>query len=695
MKKRKFIPLIGISCLLVSCGINLNFLHNSESNDQPSTQEKEEEKKEENTSEELNKAKSEASSLIDSINIEDYTGQEKEDIQYLINGLNNLVNNATSAEQIYAAMNSIQEYLDNAKTKADYEREAEEQKQKDFTERKQELLKKASLERPNRFRKYEQDAIKAVGNALVGQIEAATTIEELNEISFDEFDSLVSNSITNAECTVKEWYYFHENSKWSLVNEHAANWPYQTSTFCTNGLGADDVAYQITSNKFHGELEVLLKCKNTVNSSENFGFLIGNMNPTGTGFDGYLVNYAYTTSHQYLQIWQFINANGMENATVYQYIGGWEYEKSYSTKLNQDEIRVFYDGEYIKLYREAEYQEKGELAQSCVVSLEYNNRYAVDPETNEYSIGFFNWDGANLNAPRILEIKELITEQTINSKDMLLSCAQHEIDEIDLSVYDSEDQQAITQKANELLAYIQTNNVYNDSFNKIIEFQNYVGTTKTAEQKELESHEEISVQILDNIYSGDTTKYTPSNWDLVNEHALAWNHTQGTHVVTTDGLAGYCMDAAVHTDFTVKFKVTGTQASNPYNASMPDSAIIIGGNISGNYFTGVEVVLSQNWGFQLYNSMAGANHDPACYADQFMGGIDRNSESSIYRLIVKNGILKVFLVNETTGKETQLSGVTSSFTNTSEWNLGTLSGHFGIMDWGGVTTYEILEYRDL
>ena len=55
----------------------------------------------------------------------------------------------------------------------------------------------------------------------------------------------------------------------------------------------------------------------------------------------------------------------------------------------------------------------------------------------------------------------------------------------------------------------------------------------------------------------------------------------------------------------------------------------------------------------------------------------------------------MFLINESNGKETQLSGVTSNFASTSQWNLGALSGHFGIIDWGGVTTYEILEFRDL
>ena len=682
MKKKNFIAILALSTLLFGCA--------QETPVETTTNVSSEASQSINA---LGKAKEDANELLGSINIEDYINEEREEVAYLIAGLTALIEDATSPEQLYAAISSIQEYLENAKTKAEYEAEAAAKAEADFLQRKQDLLKKASLEKPNRFRKQEQDTIKAIGEGLKTQIEAATTMDELNAISFNAFDAAVASSPTNAELMVKEWYYFHENSKWDLVNQHAANWPYEKSTFRTNGLGVDDVAYQITSNKYHGNLEVLLSCNNTVNASENFGFLIGNMNPTGNGFDGYLINYAYTTDHQYLQIWQFINANAPEAATVYQYIGGWEYEKSYNTKLNQDDIRFFYDGEYITLYRDEEYQRKGELANCCTVSLAYNNRYSLEPDS-DYSVGFFNWDGANLAAPRILEIKEFITEQPVDSKDSLSLFATQALSNVDMSLYDEPEQQAITNKANELLAFIQTSIDYDASFNKIVEFKDFVANTKTSEQKEMDSHPDISTAILDNIYSGDPTKYTASNWDLVNEHALAWNHAPGSHVVTTDNLAGFCMDAAVHTNFTVVFKVTGTQAINPYNAAWPDSALIIGGNVSGNYFTGYEVVLSQSWGFQLYDSMTGTNRDPGCFPDQFKGGFDTNSEGVTYRLTVRDGILKVYLVSAN-GSQTQISGVNSSFANVTEWNVGNLSGHFGIMDWGGVTTYEILEFRDL
>lgn len=683
MKKRNFAAVLALSTLLFGCASESTPISTPISSipaQSVST---------------LDQAKEEATKLLQSINIEDYIDTEREEVAYLITGLTELIDKATTPEQLNEAIRSINEYLDNAKTKADYEAEAAAKAEADFLQRKQDLLKKASLEKPNRFRKQEQNTIKAIGNGLIAQIEQATTLEELDAISFDAFDAAVANSPTNAELMVKEWYYFHENSKWDLVNQHAANWPYEKSTFKTNGLGGDDIAYQITSNKYHGGLEVLLSCNNTVDASQNFGFLIGNMNPTGNGFDGYLINYDYNSAHQYLQVWQFINANAPEAATVYQYIGGWEYEKSYSTKLNQDDIRVIYDGEHITFYRDEEYQQKGELALNCIVSLEYNGRYSLEPG-GDYSVGFFNWDGTNLTSPRILEIKEFITEEIIDSKDTLTLFASRSIQGVNMSLYDAEEQQAITNKGNELLQFIQTSTSYDASFNKIGEFETFVASTKTSEQKEMESHPDISTAILDNIYSGDPSRYTPSNWDLVNEHALAWNHEAGSHTVVTDGLAGFCMDAAVHTDFTVKFKVTGTQATNPYSQTMPHSAIIIGGNVSGNYFTGYELVLSQTWGFQIYDSMAGANHDPACYPDQFRGGYEAvNSEGVIYRIIVRNGIMKAYIVDATTGGETQLNGVNGSFASVTEWNVGNLSGHFGIMDWEGASTYEILEFRDL
>ena len=647
----------------------------------------------------LEEAKRSANEFIASINLNDYIGDERDDLEYLINGLQNLISTATFPDQIYDAIKSIQDYLATVKTKAQHEQEAEEERIRVLNEAKEALLKEVSVERENRFRKEELDVIKAAGNSLKDAINQATTIEELNAISLTEFRNLVASSKTNAEYTMEEWFNYPLDSKWPLVNEHAANWVYENSTFKTKGLGANDVAYMISEGTFNGGFSAVLRCHNTVNASSNFGFLIGNMNSVGTGFDGYLVNYDYNTDHQYLQVWYFDNANGMEAANVYQYIGGWVYQDTFSTKLNQDDIRVIYDGESIKLINNDEYLQKGDLAYTCNVPLEYNGHYSLNPGS-DYSIGFFNWDGTNLNSPRILELKEFETENLVVGKEKATYLANKAMGKYDLSIYEDEEKALINDKFDELTA-LTVSGTYAQIMAKIEEVKTYIKALKTHEEKEAERHPDISTQILDNIYSGDPTKYTPSNWALVDQHALAWNHVQGSHSVVTDGLAGYCMDAANHTNFTLVFKVTGVHNGNPYGGS-PSKGLILGGSPSGDYFNGIFVSLSNDWGLQFYRFDENPQGGFGCNVNKFLGGIAMNMEGVTMRFNYVDGNMTIYLVNND-GTETRLSGVVGTYaTGTAVdgknvWdNLNIPTGHFGLFDWGGSsTTFEILEYKDL
>ncbi len=683
MKKKNIFILLAMCGLLLGCAPKQNASSNPSDSD---TQQSEKT--------ELEKAKEDAQALIDSINLDNYIGEEKADLQTLIAGLTELMNNTDSAEEIYAAIKSIREYIAFAKTKADHEAEEEAERQKALAEEKERLLKLVDVERPNRFRKEELDAIKAAGDALKGNIQSATTMEELQAVSFTEFNNLLNNSKTNAQYTMEEWFNYPLTSEWPLVNEHTANWLCEDATFKTKGLGGDDVGYMVSSGTFSGDLSFVLRSHNTANASNNFGFLIGNMNPVGTGFDGYLVNYDYNTDHQYLQVWYFDNANAIEAANVYQYIGGWVYNNQYSTTLTQDDIRVIYDGEYISFINNNDYLAKGDLAYTLTVDLQLNGQYATDPN-GSYSIGFFNWDGTNLTSPRTLELKEFVTEETIVGKERATFYAEQVIGAVDLTNYASTELAAINAEIASFRELCQAG-TYTQIMNHIPEFKAFVAAQRTKGQV-------AASAILDNIYSNDPTKYTPSNWDLVNEHGLGWSHTAGSNTVVTDGLDGYCMDAAVHTNYTIVFRVTGVHAGNnqgnPYNAAWPGSAIIIGGSVdttTGNYFKGYYISVSASWGFQIYDAMAGTNKDLGCYADQFRGGFDcGTAEGKIFRLTINNGSMIVHMVNPATGAETRMSGVTGSFANTDTWS-NIPSGHIGILDWDQTaSTYEILEYRDL
>lgn len=645
--------------------------------------------------ERLAQAKEDAQAYLATVDPNLYEGEELAHINGLISEINSLLTSATSASQINSKVQELKDYLATAKTSAEYEAE----RQAALAQRKEQRLAEIAFARPNQFRSEEKDALVTAQTAFTTAVNAAQTIEEVNAVSLNDFNAAKAAK-TNAQYMLDEMFNYRDPSGWLLVNQHAANYTHTVggNNINSDNNGFDGVGYLMSPVKYQGDFELSMKLSTNSVATSTVGLLFGNYHDktTGDGIDGYLINYDIASDHQYVQIWYMQNAYQSYGDSVLQYIGGWIYNNEHpGTTLGERFIRVKYSGTNLRIMDDEEYLAYGEENTIAIdVPLALNNNYSINPESKSYSFGFLNWDGNGLEGVRGVIVNELTTANVTNSRQAAKDIAIREKAKLDLNLYEENEQNQFNAKIAEFEA-LYDNGTYAQIMAKVDEFINLMNTLKTHEQLENERHPDISVQLLDNIYSGDPTKYTPSNWDLVDEHALAWSHTQGTHTVTTDGLAGYCMDAAVHTDFTAVIKVTGTQATNPYSASWPDSAFIFGANTSGSYFTGIEVVLSQDWGFQLYDSMSGANSDPGCFADQFKGGFDTNSEGVIYRLTFISGILKVYVVNPTTGEETQMAGVDAGFADVTQWNLGSRSGHFGIMDWGGATTYELVEFKDL
>ena len=700
MKKvRRIVPLVLVSLLASSCGLNSEPAPQSTSQEEVSTTTSVEETSSITPEEQaLKDAQDRAREFIASVNIDDYIGDERVELETLLANLNTLIDQATSAEQIDAAVESIKEYLKTAKTKADYEAEEEAERVRQLEEKRAQLLNKVSIERQNRFRAEELAVLQEKAEGLKTQINAATTMDELNAISFEEFDGLLESLPSNADYVVDELFNYPAVAGWPLVNEHANNWVHPSrGTFVTSGNGVADVGYKITNEKFSGNLSGVLKFNSTSDTIANVGFLIGNLSKTGTGFDGYLINYNFAPDHQYLQIFHFVNANAIEAATKYEYVGGWVYQDSFPTKLNQDDIKFVYDGENISLYNNSQYLANPESAACVKVPLIHGGAYAIDPE-GEYSVGFFRWDGEGLNEKCGITLKEFETEETISSKS-LLAFNWGEIKKgVDLTLYEEEEQQLINSTFDSVNAVVNATEFNYQTVNEaILNAKGYIASLKTHEQKEQERHPDVAATILDNMYSGDTEKYTPSNWDLVNEHALAWTHEKGSNTVVTDGLAGYVMDKQEHKDFTLVVKVDGVYNGNPFNASVPYTGLLLGAHTKGNYFTGILISFSNSWGFQIYRYTGEDSHgeeDIGCYADRFLGGFDTNTEGVTYRLTVKSGVLSVFKI-DANGVETPQGGVNGAFQDVSSWDIQVPEGNFGIYNWGVKSTYTISEYRDL
>ncbi len=562
---------------------------------------------------------------------------------------------------------------------------------KAIEEKRVELLGQLDYPREE-YRSDEIAAIDAAIQTVRAQImDENATLAELEAISFAPFEAALANAKTNAALMVEEAYKYRHPSEWPLVNDHAANYIPTPSTFKTGGIGGDDVGYITSPYLYQGGFEAVIRCNNTATVAKDFGIIIGNDSPSGDGLDGYMVAWNYNVGdHMYLQVFKLVNGYA-SGAGTFNYIGGWVYDRG-SLDLRNDDIRVIYDGENISLMNNDDYLNGVDY--KIIVNLN-NDGYSLAPNST-YRFTYANWDGSSANS---LEIKKLITQATVDSNNVACQIADENIARYDSTLYESDEQAVFTAKIGEIDA-LRAEGTYAAIMAKVDEFIELLNTLKTHEQKEIERHQDISVQILDNIYSGDPTKYTASNWDAVNDHGLGWSHVAGTHVVTTDGLDGYVMDAATHTNYTFVFKATHVHASNPYNASWPGAAIIIGGSVdstTGNYFKGIYLSLSVTYGLQLYDAMAGANNDLGCYGDQFRGGVGSvNAEGLTVRVTVNNGSVTMYQVDPVSGTETRLSGDSQTFTPTDTWNINVPAGHFGILDWDlTASTYEILEFKDL
>ena len=650
----------------------------------------------------LAQAKSDAQTYLASCDPALYEGDELTAINALITEINGLLETATTPEQISGKVQELQTYLATAKTKAEYE--ADRAAAKALADRKAERIKEVEIARPNQYRSEELAAIQEEQEDFIDEINLAESIEEVNAVSRQTFDSVKAAAKTNAAYMLDEMFTYRDPSAWALVNDHAKNYTHVAGSNAISvpaGLqDIDGVGYLMSPVKYQGDFELSMRLQTDGETISTIGLLFGNYHDraTGDGIDGYLINYDVAEDHQFVQIWYLYNAyySYGEDISVCQYIGGWVYQDNQPEgKLAERNIRVKYDGYNLHIMDEAEYLEFGEDSTiKITVPLALNNAYSIDPTAKSYSFGLLNWGGNGMTNLRGVYVDELTTASTTNSNLAARQVAANQIGQVNLDLYEDAEKQQLQTKIGEIQALYEEG-TYAAIMAKVDEFKALVGTLKTHEQLENERHPDISVEMLDGIYSGDPTKYTPSNWDLVNDHGLGtWTHEQGSHTVVTNGDAGYIMDAAIHTNFTVVFKVTGTQETNPYaQTNIPESGLLFGGNVNGDYYTGYQIVLSQSYGFQLHEATT-----EYCIAHPilFRGGYNiATAEGVTFRVTVNNGYLKLFLVDPTTGAETQLTGDGADFAPTSEWYVGDISGHFGIVDWGGASTYEILEFKDL
>ena len=537
-----------------------------------------------------------------------------------------------------------------------------------------------SFEYPeNEYRSDEIASIEAAAAPIIAQInDENATLADLNNISLAPFQSAVANAKKNAEYMVEEAFNYGHLSRWALVNEHAATWSYSGAEFKTPGMGGTDVGYITSPYLYQGGFEAVLKCNNSATTAADFGLVIGNDSTTGDGIDGYMLSWNYSVGdHMFLQVFKLLNGFGSANA-VSKYIGGWIYNRG-TQDLRNDDIKVIYNGQTLTLMNNNDYLNGSN--EKVVVGLD-NEGYSLAPGST-YRFGYLNWNGSSANS---LQIKQLAMENPVNSNLVANQVADEMIGRYDLSMYSPSEKTQINAKIAEIDA-LRPAGTYAEIVSKVDELVALFASFKEAGKAQAK-------EVLDNMFAfGDATKSTPSNMDAVNTNVATWTHAAGTNSFTTNATAGYVMDAATHEDFMMVFKVNGVHNGNPYGNACR-KGILLGTNVAGNYFNGIFLALSDDWGFQFHQLNSDGSSAFNTPAASFRGGFAVNTEGVTYKLVVKSGSVTVYSI-DALGHDYRMAGVDGGFANTNVWNLSVPVGHVGFLSWEGVSTFSLLEFKDL
>jgi hypothetical protein len=561
----------------------------------------------------LEQAKEDALSYINSLDLSLYREAERATLNEAINEAKSALNEKQiTIERINSIVSSLKVLVSSLKTDAQYSEEEKTAAEKAMSEKKTELLKKVEFNDIKQYRSEEENKIVEAQVSLKKQINDATTLEELEVISFTSYLSLISSLKTNASYTMEEMTKFPLASRWSLVNEHASSW-----SLTSNGIKANTIGYLIADGGTYDVSGTTLAF--TVDSSDYpgiAGIMLSRPNTTGDndGLDGYLANIVHNASgDNFVQIWYLNNAYNSKGFAICTYIGGWVYPNN----LMGTSIRISFENGLASIFDANEYAEKGDTATRTDVDLTNNGAYSLY-EGSDFHPSILQWEG-----DKTVDVKFDLLEKTkgdnINGVAQMKGFASAYISSIDKTLYREAEQTSIDEAIalynssivdkgyeeietalDTLKATIQvlkTDAAYTKeeeakNIAKVIEkrikstfyYEKAAYSDDNASLAEAviaEARTEMEkMTTVDEVNAFDLTSYVtriaaiasnasevansivndpdPSAWNLCAEHARSWTYSYPSIVQVSDDYVGWAMSKPSFNDFDLVFEVNST-----------------------------------------------------------------------------------------------------------------------------------------
>lgn len=505
-----------------------------------------------------------------------YREAERNYVSLWLNDLKNFSDSSSDYNAIALKLADVKTKIAGLKTDAEYTAE-EEEIARNIEAAKQNKISKLSISNINEYRYEEQVKINNKIDELKAQVNALTTVEEVNNFDENQLTNFVSTLKTNAIYTMSEILKYGLDSEWPLVNEHRDQMTYDgNNTITTQDDGYALDTYEYTTNGLSMSFSV-----NTDQYKDISGALLVNKSDSGNGVDGYAIVVHRRENEEYYQVFYLKNAYASSGEQICNYIGGWVYSDSYpGESVTNNMLRVNILNNVMTLYKDADYKTLGTEAPHVDVDLTANGAYTVAPT---YHFGILTW--ASGGVPYGFELGSLENITPIDGVTKIKNKYYETYNSISRMIYSESDLATLDDNKAQIDALTSLDvNAYLTIKNEIDRIR---GLTPLSGQAN-------AVAIMDAIFSLDNAE--ASSWDLVNEHALAWSHEVGTNSVTTPSdqvLAGWRLTKDKYTDIDMTVSIDKGQFYNPY-VGIVSKAFLIGASSEGNYPKGYAVVLFQS-----------------------------------------------------------------------------------------------------
>lgn len=604
---------------------------------------------------------SEAEDYVASLDLSLYREAEKATLQEAIIALQGyLASEAVSITGIEAMLSSLKSLVASLKTDAEYTAEEEEAREAALAEAKAEKVRTLNFDQ-NLFRQEEMVALNNQRNAMIEEINALDSLEEIAAYDTSSLLNAVASSKTLSDYVVEEMNVLPYEGESLYSKSSGSYWE-----FNENAVRTSPQSYRVSHQQFGERLSFSFSVSGVGDIAVG-GIMMVDYHDvaTGNGVDGYLVNVVSNTANKFIQVFYLNNCYGNYGPSICDYIGGWVFPGE--TRGNEFRVEVTEDA--IDVMDLDEYNAVGDTCGRISVKKDGSTVGLNYPVLNGSHISILNWDDEALDIT-LTDISSSFSVSGIElMKDLVgyysssippFTYSQSEMDELS-SVYDS----FIDNFDNGVIEN------YEQAKNAVFGMKSFVRTL--ANEHEADAQDKAAVVTQDIM-----SRAYPAPWPLINSNVSTYSlDPSDARIIKTNSMGYMLSEHTYGPNFTIVFSVDTT------SVGIGQMGIMLRADVNEYGLNGYMVTIDNKDNHQFLQVW----YCDTCYADTSSGA---SSSTTTYMggWVYTNGPVAGVAFRVT------VIGNTMSIWNNETYSIGkapevcfdlnnvyTGAGHIGVINW--------------